>query len=174
MSTRTGIQLKLERTFDASLEHVYDVLTKADHIGNWFGPSDDFKITVHEWNASVGGRYRVEFNTPSGETHIVVGEFKELVINTKIAYSWSWEGKPPMDSLVTFEITKVGEKTALSFTHEGFPSDDSRDHHTQGWTGSLERFTRALSLSGPVRAAQAWCISTSRRAVHGQSVTKSG
>jgi uncharacterized protein YndB with AHSA1/START domain len=140
----TGISLKYEKSLNAPAEHVYKVLTDAKHIPSWYGPADDFKIKVHKWEARVGGNYRVEFNTPTGETHIVVGQFKELVPNKKVAYTWSWEGQPPMDTLVTFAIRADGGKTQLTFTHEGFPSDEVRGHHEHGWMGSLERLTRAV------------------------------
>lgn len=145
MTTTTGIHLKFERSLDAPVEHVYKVLTASDSIAKWYGPSDDFKVTVHQWDARLGGNYRVEFNTPGGETHIVVGVFKELVRNEKVAYTWSWEGQPPMDTLVTFTIRPDGQKTKLTLIHDGFPAEEVRAHHEQGWTGSLERLTRAVA-----------------------------
>jgi uncharacterized protein YndB with AHSA1/START domain len=47
-----------------------------------------------------------------------------------------------MDTLVTFDLSADGESTRLLLTHEGFPADEARDHHNQGWTGSLERLAR--------------------------------
>lgn len=145
MTTDTGIKIEKQQTLNAPVDHVYKVLTQAEHIPNWYGPSDDFKITVHQWECKVGGKYRVEFNTPDGTTHIVVGEFKELVPNSRIAYTWDWEGQPVMNSLVTFEIEADGAKTALNFSHIGFPAEEVRDHHNHGWTGSLERLSRAVA-----------------------------
>ncbi len=145
MTTPTGIHIRFERSLNAPVEHVYKVLTEATHISKWYGPSDEFDVTVHTWEARVGGDYRVALKTPAGETHIVIGEFRELVPNEKVAYTWNWEGQPPMDTLVTFTIRPEGGQTALTLTHEGFPADDVRAQHEQGWTGSLER------LSGAVR-----------------------
>jgi uncharacterized protein YndB with AHSA1/START domain len=136
--------VKMERSLNAPADHVYKVLTDARHIPNWYGPSDDFKVTVHKWEPKVGGKYRVEFNAPDGETNIVVGEFKELVPGKKVAYTWTWEGRPVIDTLVTIVLKPNGKKTDLTLTHEGFPSDDMADHHNQGWTGSMERLMRAV------------------------------
>ena len=144
MSTDTGIKIEKQQTLNAPVEHVFNVLTQGEHIPNWYGPSDDYKVAVKEWDCKVGGKYRVEFNTPAGDRHVVVGEFKELVPNSKVAYSWSWADQPPMDTLVTFELKPDGDKTALTFSHVGFPMEDIRDHHNEGWTGSLERLGRAV------------------------------
>lgn len=145
MAAAGGIQLNFERKLDAPVAHVYKVLTGTEFISRWFGPSDEFKVTVHQWDARIGGSYRVEFNTPAGETHIVIGTFKELVPNQKVAYTWTWEGRPAMDSLVTFTIRADGNKTLLTLVHGGFPAEEVRDHHQQGWAGSMERLSRAVT-----------------------------
>jgi len=145
MTSQTGIRLKFERTLHASAQTVYDALTSKDAIGKWFGPSDDFKVVVHTWDCRVGGSYKVEFKTPAGETHTCHGQFKELIPNKKVSYTWSWEEQPPIDTLVSFVIKANGEKTDLVITHDGFPTEDMRAHHEQGWTGSLERLVRFMA-----------------------------
>jgi len=144
MTNKTGIKLDIERTLNASIDHVFDVLTKAEHIGNWYGPSDEMEIVVHEWNCQVGGKYRVEFTTPTGETHIAYGEFKEITPHERLAYTWSWENQPAMESLVTFRLKADREKTTLTLVHEGFPTEETCEHHKMGWTASLERFVRVV------------------------------
>jgi uncharacterized protein YndB with AHSA1/START domain len=137
--------LKLERSLNAPAEHVYKVLTDAKHVGRWYGPADDFKVTVHKWEPKVGGKYRVEFISPDGTINIVIGEFKELVPGKKVAYTWTWEGKPVIDTLVTFTLKAVGKRTELTLTHDGFPDADMAGHHNQGWTGCLERLSREVA-----------------------------
>ncbi|MEE9312080.1 MAG: SRPBCC domain-containing protein [Planctomycetota bacterium] len=144
MTSETSIKIEMERILNASTARVYEVLTKAEHIPAWYGPSDAYKIKIHHWDCKVGGTYRVEFNTPEGENHIVVGEFKELRPNEKVSYTWSWEGQPPMDTLVTFKLTADGDKTKLDLLHDGFPSEEPRDHHTMGWTGSMDRLEKSV------------------------------
>lgn len=142
MTNQSGIRLKFDRTLDASVETVYEALTAKHAIRKWFGPRDDFEITVHAWDCRVGGRYEVEFKTPTGEVHTCYGEFKELVPMKKVSYTWSWKEQPPMDTLVSFVLEANGAKTDLTMTHEGFPAEDVRAHHEQGWTGSIERLLR--------------------------------
>ncbi len=144
MTNQTGVNLKFERTLDAPIDKVFEALTSKAAIAKWFGPSDDFDIIVHAWNCEVGGEYRVQFDTPGGEQHICFGEFREIIAGEKLSYTWSWEGQPPMDTLVTFEVKAAGTQTLLTLTHDGFPAEEVRDHHEQGWTGSLERLVRAI------------------------------
>ena len=135
MTEASEVSLEFERTFNA--------LTSESAVAQWFGPSDDFKVTVHTWDCQVGGSYRVQFDTPDGE-HICVGEFREIETHTRLSYTWTWEGQPPMDTLVSFAVEARGDKTQLRMSHAGFPAPDVRDHHQQGWAGSMERFVRVV------------------------------
>jgi uncharacterized protein YndB with AHSA1/START domain len=143
--TREGLTLKLNRTLDAPVADVFSALTTADRITRWYGPSDDYKVEVHEWDLKVGGTYRISLNHKDGNVHTVHGTFREILEGEKLSYTWSWEGQPPLDSLVTFRLREVQGKTDLTFTHEGFPDAELRDKHEMGWTGSLERLARAIA-----------------------------
>jgi uncharacterized protein YndB with AHSA1/START domain len=143
--TTTGYELKLDRTLNAPVERVWKALTEGAQIARWYGPSDDFRIEVMEWDCRVGGDYRVAMHHKEGQTHTCFGTFKTLLPNERIAYSWAWEGQPPMDTLVTFELAAEGDRTHLSFTHAGFPAEEAREQHRMGWTGSLERLQGAVA-----------------------------
>ena len=145
MTSETGIALRMQRDLAASPDTVFTALTSREAIGRWFGPSDDFDVTIHQWDCEVGGHYRVEFKTPTGESHIVVGEFTIIKPNRTVAYTWDWEGQPAMDTLVTFQVERAGDRTQLLFSHEGFPSKDVREHHEAGWTGTLVRLERDVN-----------------------------
>jgi len=143
--TREGLTLKLTRTLDAPVAAVFSALTAADKIARWYGPSDDYEVVVHAWDLRVGGNYRVSLTHKDGAVHTVCCTFREILEGEKISYTWSWEGQPPMDSLVTFQLREARGKTDLDFTHEGLSNADLRDKHEMGWTGSLERLARAVA-----------------------------
>jgi uncharacterized protein YndB with AHSA1/START domain len=140
-----GYELKLERTLDAPVERVWSALTEAGEIARWYGPGDDFRIEVLEWECRVGGRYRVAMHHKDGQTHTCFGVFEDLEPNRRIAYTWSWEGQPPMDTMVTFALAAEGDRTRLDFTHEGFPAEEAREQHRMGWMGSLERLAAVVA-----------------------------
>ena len=74
-SEATGPTISLERDLPATPSRVFELLCRPESIPKWLGPSDEFRVTAHEWDCRPGGRYRVEFNAPDGETNVVVGEF---------------------------------------------------------------------------------------------------
>ncbi|MEX2530017.1 MAG: SRPBCC domain-containing protein [Gemmatimonadota bacterium] len=135
--------LRMERRLEAPVERVWEALTARDWIPRWYGPGNDFEIEVLEWECRVGGGYRVAMHAGE-ETHTCYGTFRTVEPRRRVAYTWAWEGQPPMDTLVTFQIQPDGDSTQLIFTHEGFPAEEAREQHQQGWTGSLEQLAAAV------------------------------
>lgn len=138
-------ELKLERSLRAPIQKVWRALTRGEEIARWFGPSDEFRIEVLEWDCRSGGEYRVVMHDPDGKAYTCFGAFRDVEEPRRLTYTWSWEGQSPMDTLVAFELAEDGSATRLSFRHTGFPSDEARDQHEQGWTGSLERLSRLIA-----------------------------
>ena len=45
---------------------------------------------------------------------------------------------------MTIELTARGAETELRLRHEGFPTEDARQGHAQGWASALVRLGAAL------------------------------
>ena len=138
------VELNLERTLRAPIGKVWRALTRGEEVARWFGPTDDVRIEVLEWDCREGGDYRVAMHAPDGNTYTCYGTFRDVEEPRRLTYTWSWEGQPPMDTLVAFELAEDGGVTTLNFSHTGFPADEARDRHQEGWTGSLERLSRLV------------------------------
>ncbi|MEX2583851.1 MAG: SRPBCC domain-containing protein [Gemmatimonadota bacterium] len=138
-------ELSFERTLRAPVDRVWAALTDAGQVEQWYGPGEEFRIEVEEWDCRIGGKYRVAMHHRDGQTHTCYGEFKDLEPNRRIAYTWAWADQPPLDTLVTFALTAEGDQTRLHFTHAGFPSEEVRGQHEMGWTGSLERLAGVVA-----------------------------
>ena len=82
-----------------------------------------------------------------GATHTAVGEYQKVSEPEKLVYTWSWEDGSMSGSLVTVEFRNLGSATELVLTHECFPTTESRDKHSQGWSGYLGRLEGHLAGS---------------------------
>ena len=137
--------LRLSRTFAASRERVFRAFTDPEELKHWFGPSDEYEVPVAEVDLRVGGRYRLDLRTPSGNLYRVAGVYREIRSPERLVYTWRWEvGDDVGETLVTLEFRSLGGSTEVSLTHERFPTPAARDLHRGGWGGSLDRLSRRV------------------------------
>ena len=126
-------QLTINRTYPAAPEKVWRAWTDPQALKRWFGPGENATVSVAEIDLRVGGRYRIAFGAPDGETHEASGEYQEVVPNRRLVFSWAWKGTPERVSRVTIELKPVAEGTELSFVHDRFCDTKARDNHAKGW-----------------------------------------
>ncbi len=70
--------LTLVRRIRARPQVVFDAVTTAEGIAQWWGP-DAGPVLAAEADPRVGGRYRVRFRMLDGTEHESSGEFLEIV-----------------------------------------------------------------------------------------------
>ena len=116
----------LNRTFDASPELLWAVLTEAQHIGQWFGPAGT-KLIVKSLDFKPGGVFLYGMAMPGGVTMWGKWVFREIDAPKSLSYVVSFcneAGVPvrhPMAPLWPLEVLAVqtltpadGGKTLLS------------------------------------------------------------
>jgi uncharacterized protein YndB with AHSA1/START domain len=139
--TQAALGLRLERTFDAAREDVFDAWTNPEVLRRWWAAGADWETPAADVDLREGGRYRLSMRNPaSDETHVVVGEYREIQRPGRLVYTWSWEGPSPEadETVVTVEFHDRDGATDVVLVHEGFSSDQSRDAHDHGWVNVLE------------------------------------
>lgn len=135
--------LRVERSFDASPEEVFDAWTSPEVLKRWWAVRPDGSTPIAEVDLRVGGRYRLAMETPDGERHTVGGEYREIERPNRLVYTWQWEldsGEPGHVSSVTVEFLRRGDHTDVVLEHTALPDAESRDRHAQGWSACLEIF----------------------------------
>lgn len=141
MNTATSLILK--RTFPASCERLFAMWTTEKLLKQWFCPGDDMTIPVAEADARVGGNYRIVMQNKDGVTHSPSGVYEEVIANKKLVFSWKWADSDVI-TRVTIEFVPVNDsETEMTLTHEGFPENEMRDLHNEGWEGCLSRLAAA-------------------------------
>lgn len=130
--------LTITRKLPAPPERCFRAWTDPEALKHWFGPGAN-EIVLAETDPRVGGRYRVVMRSPGGEEHDVSGEFREVMANRKLVFTWAWRSTPEHQSVVTIEFVPAGDATTLTLTHERFVDEAARDRHRHGWTGSLDK-----------------------------------
>jgi uncharacterized protein YndB with AHSA1/START domain len=144
-SSPVAQSLEVRKVIPAPPARVYDAWTTPALLTQWFAPSTDFTVIVHQAESRVGGSYRIEMRHAKGGSHIAVGEYRELTRPTRLVFTWGWEGGPVADTLVTVEFHPSGTGTEVVLTHSRFATENDRDEHLKGWTGCLDHLNATLS-----------------------------
>ena len=117
-----GVELVMERTFEAPRELVWKALTEAERIPRWWGPRKT-SMTVEEMDVRVGGRWRWVAHSDDGDAP-VTGEYLEVdppnrLVNTEIFDVEPFNALAP--AIVTQTLEDLGGKTKL-VSRSVFPS----------------------------------------------------
>jgi uncharacterized protein YndB with AHSA1/START domain len=146
MSASEVAAFRIERTFAASPEEVFDAWTAPEVLERWWGrptwSSSSFDVDLR-----VGGSYSLRMLDEDGKPHAVAGEYREVERPLRLVYTWRWqEGGPDTGhvSLVSVEFRADGARTTVVLEHSGLASEQSRRGHGEGWGGALENLARRI------------------------------
>lgn len=115
---KTTKTLTITAEFDAQRELVWRALTERDLMRQWY-----FDLT--EFRAEVGFKFEFWAGEDHGKQWKHLCEVTEVEPETKIGYSWKYDGYSGI-SYVLFELFDANGGTLLKLTHSGidtFPAD---------------------------------------------------
>lgn len=136
-----GIQLR--RTLTATRERVYRAWTRPDVMARWFFPGAGWTCDVTS-DLRVGGAWQVLMRDADGGEHNQFGEYREVVLGSRLVFTWNCPDLGVEGSVVTIELRDVEAGTELTLTHE-LPSDPKvRSGHEEGWQGCLGNLEKLL------------------------------
>jgi uncharacterized protein YndB with AHSA1/START domain len=144
--------LTLVRRIKARPPIVFDAVTTAAGIAQWWGP-DAGPVLLAEADVRVGGRYRLRFRMLDGTEHESSGTYLELVRPERVVMSWRWLGgmEGRGESRIEIELRAIAEGTELTFTHSQLEDAATQRSHEQGWTGALDKLTARFEGSAESR-----------------------
>jgi uncharacterized protein YndB with AHSA1/START domain len=148
------LEILLTRDFDAPIELVFDVLTKPEHVRNWFAPFED-KMTVCDVDLRVGGSYHMVFVTENGTECSFRGTYLEVESPTRSVETWVFEGWPGVEAVETVDLHEIDGVTRMTLKL-AFRDQAGRDHmnKTDGFEDTSNKMADYLrSLVDPRGAA---------------------
>jgi uncharacterized protein YndB with AHSA1/START domain len=138
MNSTSQFTLEVNQTYPVKRERVYHAWTKHEQLEKWWGP-EGFTTTIEEMDVEVNGAYKFKMHAPDGTTHILAGQYLEIVPHEKLVFTWRWEdgfGEFPTTK-VTIDFLENGDSTEVKVTHTDLPSEDAAKNHNNGWSSSL-------------------------------------
>lgn len=152
-SSDSATTLRLERTFDAPAEAVFDAWTNPEVLRRWWVVDRAWRTPIAEVDLRVGGGYRLAMEDPdAGTVHTVQGVYREVSRPERLVYSWCWEEGADGEShvsTVTVEFLGEGGRTTVVLEHSDLASAESRDRHRVGWEGCLATLGERIFAAAP-------------------------
>lgn len=142
-------EIRITRVFSAPRELVFNAWTKPRILVHWFGCAD-FSTTYAEADVRVGGKWRVNMVSNTGEEFPAYGRYLEVQPSDRLRFTHQWEkivaGVNPADhrTEVTVEFFEVEAGTRMEFRQTGHATMASRDSHIGGWCDSFDELGQHL------------------------------
>lgn len=143
----TDAPLVLERTYDVPPDRVFDVVTRADLLGRWWGPEGIVR-SIGDLDFTRTGPWNSTMINAEGARFKVSGQVTRVERPVLVAFTWGWHDENDRrgrESHVTIELSAAGAgKTRFVLTHRDLPDADQQTRHAEGWTSSLRKLAAAL------------------------------
>ena len=121
VTTPSGLEVRIERVFDAPRELVFATMTDPKLIPEWWGPT----TSVDVMDVRVGGSWRFVTASDWGEA-VFRGEYREVDPPQRLVQTFELEAMPGKVHLQTLTFEALGERTRLT-TVLRFDSVEERD-----------------------------------------------
>ena len=155
-------QITMERTYDATLDEVWELWTTKDGIESWWGP-EGFETRVSKLELRVGGALHYAF-TAVGENQIKFMQqagqpltqhmkARYTIVQPKTAAAWQnlvefVPGITPYEVESRFDLEPRGKQVHMKLRFDAMHDEQLTKYAEMGWTEELGKLQKRLALRG--------------------------
>jgi uncharacterized protein YndB with AHSA1/START domain len=153
-------RMVVTRVFDAPRALVWEAWTNPKYVMQWWGPKG-FTSPVCKMDFRVGGKFLCCMRTPDGQEFWNGGEYHEIVLHEKIAYSMYFadsqgnkvepehygiehEAIPDANDVVIFEDLGDGQ-TKLTLIGNETMEEAKNSGQVEGWVQILDKVAAVIA-----------------------------
>jgi uncharacterized protein YndB with AHSA1/START domain len=155
-------RIVIERTYEASIEDVWELWTTREGIESWWGP-EGFSVKVHELDLRVGGQMvyamtavdppQIQFMKQAGMLLTTAASltYTEIVPRKTIAYTHRIDfvpGVEPYNAGNKVEFFAVGRNVRMVLTLDPMHSDEWTQRAVMGMESQLGKLARVIASRG--------------------------
>lgn len=144
------LDIVMTRSFNAPRELVFEAMTTPEYLKRWLLGPDGWEMTVCEFDARPGGKYRYEWKHADGASMGMGGTFIEVVPPAKLVQSEKFdESWYPGDALVTTTFEEKDGVTTIA-VNVHYDTKEARDGVLKspmesGVSASYDRLEKTLA-----------------------------
>ena len=153
VAERTESELTITRVFDAPRALVFGAWTDPVQLAQWWGPQG-FTNPVCEFDARIGGRFRIHMRAPDGTLYPMEGEIREITPPERLAFTniaVDEAGRHLLEGFTTVTFADENGKTRMTLHTRARAVVDKAVAHLRGmetgWTMSIDKLQAMLERS---------------------------
>jgi uncharacterized protein YndB with AHSA1/START domain len=136
--------LRIERTFAASAEEVFDAWTSPEVMRRWFHCFADWETPEAEVDLRVGGKVRVVMRRPDGRDAGMGGEYRLIERPHRLVMTWTFDDHASNEQLIELTFSESEGSTTVLMVNSDISTDGRRDAQDLGWHGCFIELARAI------------------------------
>jgi uncharacterized protein YndB with AHSA1/START domain len=137
--------VRIERTFAAPAEDVFDAWTSAEVMRRWLHVGPDWETPRADVDLRVGGVVRIIMRGPDGREVESRGEYTVIDRPHRLAMTWTFDDDPSNEQLIELSFSESEGSTTVLMVNRGISTDARRDAQDFGWRGCLDQLERMLA-----------------------------
>ena len=146
----TDHTLRIERTFQAPAQAVFDAWTSEEVMRRWWHAEHDWETSEASVDLRVGGEVRVVMRDPGEDAEYGGGgRYTEIDPPRRLAFTWLWDDNPTR-MLIEIDFEEADGATTVRFTHSGLWDEEAVRSHDGGWSRAFDNLDRTLAHAAPV------------------------
>jgi uncharacterized protein YndB with AHSA1/START domain len=136
--------LRIERTFEAPAEQVFDAWTSPEVMRRWFHAFPDWDTPDAEVDLRVGGKVRVVMRRPDGREAGMGGEYRLIDRPHRLVMTWTFDDHPDNEQLIELTFSESEGTTTVVMVNSRISDDGRRESQDTGWSGCFNELQRVL------------------------------
>ena len=145
MTEESGRVVRIERTFAASAQEVFDAWTSPQVMRRSLHPAPDWETPEAEVDLRVGGKVRVVMRKPDGTEVEAQGEYTLIDRPRRLVMTWTFDDEPSNEQLIELSFSESEGSTTVLMVNSGISTDERRRAQDWGWHGCLDELERILA-----------------------------
>ncbi len=145
MTEETGYVVRIERTYSAPAEAVFDAWTSPEVMRRWLHCGPDWGTPEAEVDLCVGGKVRVVMRRPDRVEVEAQGEYTLIDRPHRLVMTWTFDDDPSNEQLIELSFTEAEGATTVLLVNSRISTDQRRGAQDWGWHGCLEQLDRLLA-----------------------------
>jgi uncharacterized protein YndB with AHSA1/START domain len=136
--------LRIERTFPAPVEKVFDAWTSEQVLRRWLHCGPDWETPTAEVDLRVGGRIRIVMRDPAGVERGASGEYRLIERPHRLVFTWTFDEHSDNRQLIELEFSERDGMTTVVMINSGIATEGLEGAQRTGWHLCYDELERAL------------------------------